>query len=102
MTWNKENIQNLIRTNDRALIKALLKIYENQTEEEKNAEETLYHNGVGFTGVDAKILSSFAEFYLKNGFLTKKQMIITRNKMVKYHKQILILIEQKQNDRGEQ
>jgi hypothetical protein len=68
---------------------ALIKIFEFQTNDEQQTEYTKYVNSVGFSGVDAKILSSLTKFYAKNGFLTPKQQIIVFKKMPKYWKQIL-------------
>lgn len=69
--------------------KALVKIFEYQTADEQQTEYTQYVNSVGFSGVDAKILTGLSKFYLKNGFLTKKQQEIVLKKMPKYWKQIL-------------
>lgn len=70
-------------------IKALLKIAQFQTSEEFESENTRFINGVGFTGIDAPILTSFAKQYLQKGFLTKKQMELLLKKMPKYWRQIV-------------
>lgn len=87
--WDKESIQNLLKTNDNAVIAALLRIYARQTESEKIDKATEDYNTIGFTGVDAEILSSFVEYYQKWGKLSPKQMAITRNKIKKYWRQLL-------------
>jgi hypothetical protein len=91
--WNKASIQDLVRTNDRAAVKALLTVYRNQTDEEQAARVTRENNGVGFTGVDSGILSAFAEQVRDRGFLSPKQMAILRNKIVKYWRQLLAAAE---------
>ena len=48
-------------------LNALVKIYENQTEDEQNSEHTIEANGIGFSGLDGNILSSFATQYKKRG-----------------------------------
>lgn len=68
--------------------RALMRIYENQTEAEKVTGETVEYNGVGFTGVDANILTSFAEGLKKYGSLTVKQMVLLHKKIGKYANQI--------------
>lgn len=68
---------------------ALLKIYEFQTADEQEVGYTREYNGVGFTGVDGDILSSFAEFLKSRKFLSPKQMTILKKKMPKYWKQVL-------------
>ena len=86
--WNEQEIKDFIQTNDKALYGALKKLYACQTADEQKCSETKEHNGVGFNGIDAKFLSSVSEFLIKNGFLTSKQKVITRKKLVKYNKQL--------------
>lgn len=87
--WGKERIQDLLATNDAAVIRALLVVYRNQTSEEQVAHQTVENNGVGFTGVDAELLTSYAQQYLRSGTLSPKQLAITRNKIKKYWRQLL-------------
>lgn len=86
--WTEEEIKELVQTNDKVLYGALRKLYAEQTVDEKADGDTKYHNGVGFNGVDAKIMSSFAEFLKRTGFLTEKQKAVARKKLVKYNKQL--------------
>lgn len=73
---------------DAARLKALLWIYKYQTEEEKQTDSTHVLNGVGFTGTDAEILSSFSKQLIEKGWLSPKQMIIVRKKIKKYENQM--------------
>lgn len=86
--WTEDEIKALIKTNDKALCRAILRLYNEQTEDEKTTGDTKHSNGVGFNKFDAEILSSFAEFFKRTGFLTAKQMIVARKKMIKYSKQL--------------
>ena len=95
MTWTKTSIQSLILSNPAALKRAIIKIYERQTAEEQCADQTIEHNGIGFNGIDAEIMSSFAKQLMSRGFLSPKQVAIARRKMPKYWNQILQLIEEK-------
>jgi len=70
-------------------------IYDNQTPLEKGLENTREENGIGFTGVDGEILSSFAKQYASRGFLSSKQMAILKKKTPKYWKQVLELCDHK-------
>lgn len=90
-TWTEDEIKNLIQVNDKVLYGALKKLYACQTTEEQNDKETHEQNGKGFNGVDAPILSSFCEFLNKTGFLTPKQKVLARKKLVKYNKQLTAL-----------
>jgi hypothetical protein len=91
-TWTKESLRELLATNDAAVVKGMLRIYEYQTETEQNIQATVEHNDVGFSGCDGQILASFAEQYKVRGSLTEKQMVIARKKMKKYAGQLLLIM----------
>ena len=86
--WEKEEIKGLIETRDDAVVRGMLRIYGLQTESEQVFGDTHENNGVGFSGVDGEIMSSFSEFVNKTGFLTFKQMKLARKKMLKYAGQL--------------
>lgn len=86
--WTADEIKEMVQTNDKVLYGALKKLYACQTADEQAVGETKEHNGVGFNGLDAQFLSSTAEFLKKTGFLTDKQKIVVRKKLVKYTKQL--------------
>lgn len=86
--WTEDEMKILVQTNDKVLYGALRRLYECQTADEQSSGETCIRNGAGFNGSDARILSSMAEFLKKTGFLTPKQRVIVRKKLVKYNKQL--------------
>lgn len=86
--WTSEEIKNLIQTSDMVLYTALMRLYERQTSDEIAEGAANHRNGAGFNGIDAAILTSFCKFLNKTGFLTPKQKIIARKKLVKYTKQL--------------
>lgn len=86
--WTEDEIKNLIQTNDKVLYAAFKKLYACQTADEQDTGDTHHVNGIGFNGVDAPILSSMAEFLIKTGFLTPKQKVLVRKKLIKYNKQL--------------
>ena len=86
--WTEEEIKNLVATNDKVLYGALRKLYACQTDEEKVYGAAKEFNGAGFNGVDAPILTSMAQFLEKAGFLTPKQKVLCRKKLVKYNRQL--------------
>ena len=91
-TITKDFIKNQLATNPTWAVKALVKIYERQTIDEQNSQSTKENNGVGFNGLDANILSSFAEQVNKGRNLSVKQMTIVYKKMPRYWKQVASLI----------
>lgn len=84
-------LRNLLTNNAKAATKALIHIYNNQTGTEKAVGKTVDHNGVGFTGADAEILTSFAEQFKRRGSLSQKQMNLLFKKIGKYWRQILMV-----------
>lgn len=85
----KEYIAELLKTNDKALYRSILIIYELQTDEEKYKGETTEHNNIGFGGVDAEFMTSLAIQIKRGQRLSEKQKAIARNKMKKYWKQLM-------------
>lgn len=72
------DIVNLLRTNDKAVCRALVVLKNLQTEDEQDAKTSFVDNRRGFRPQHAKIGTSMAEFYEKNGYLTPKQIAYWR------------------------
>ena len=89
--WTAEEIKNLVQTNDKVLYGALKNLYNCQTADEQHSAETTHANGAGFNAIDAEFLTSVSQFLIKRGFLTDKQKVIVRKKLVKYNKQLTAL-----------
>ena len=94
----KEFVKTKLATDIAWAQRALIKIFELQTEDEKAYATTSVDNGVGFTGCDAEILTSFANGLKKYKRLSPKQMAIVYKKMPKYWKQIITLSEDEKLD----
>jgi len=84
----KNHIQSQLATNPAWAVKALVKLYTYQTASEQSAGHTEEDNGVGFSGVDSTILSSFAVQINKGRTLSAKQMAIVYKRMPRYWKQV--------------
>lgn len=74
----KQEIINLLKTNDKAVIRAILVLNERQTEDEQMMGATTHSNGRGFSAAHAAIGTSMANFYEKNGYLSPKQIAYWR------------------------
>ena len=70
----KESIIQLLKTNDRAVIRALIVLNERQTHDEQSSENTKYQNGRGVRPCHAKMLSSMAKQFIQRGFLSERQI----------------------------
>lgn len=118
--FTTDQILNATTTNDRkAMIQANIEkgpwewvarglevIFEHQTADEQTSETTTHHNGVGFNGVDATLLSSFAKQVkawkaTPEGArrfacpLSPRQLELARKKMKKYAGQLARVAEEK-------
>ena len=85
----KESIQELLRTSDRAVVRALNAVYALQTADEQAGHHTNQSNGVGFSKFDAPFLSEMVTAVRRWGSLTPQQMAVTRNKILRYHRQLV-------------
>lgn len=74
---------------DRAVMKAIIAIYNRQTEDEKKAEDTKHHNGVGFSSADARLGTYYARHLLGGKALTGKHLERARTMAMKYRGQLV-------------
>ena len=88
-------LRELIKTNNKALLRAILCIYNNQTNEEKNKGESIDWNGIGFNRWDSREMSEIAKKIKSGQPLTKGELAKSRNKMHKYWKQLMIISKRK-------
>ena len=89
-------LKDLLKSDDVALQRAIVLIYDRQTEEEKQLQQSVDDNYIGFTKWDAKELGGIA-IKIKNGQqLTKGELAKSRNKMGKYWKQLMAISKQQQ------
>ncbi len=72
------DIVNLLASNDKAIIRALLVLHERQTTDEQVGDTTRHLNGRGFRPCHARMGSSMAKFYQRNGYLSPKQIAYWR------------------------
>lgn len=95
----EEQILTTLKDSPWFVVDAMITIYRRQTPEEVNRHETIDLNGVGFNGVDGRLLTSFSERVLewentpveqrKYRFpLSRKQFALAKKKMPKYSRQL--------------
>ena len=82
-------IKEKLATDDRWLIRGLLKIYEQQTADEQATRTTRVTNAIGFSAFDADFLTGMAKRVQDGYMLTPKQQIATRKAMAKYAGQLV-------------
>lgn len=98
--WTKEEISAKLQTSDAWVVRAVIAIYERQTEDEQVSMTTNHHNSVGFNGVDAEIMSSFAQQAKRRGSLSPKQLVIARRKIMKYAGQLAAIANEANDHRA--
>jgi hypothetical protein len=92
--WKKGDVLALLERSDRAVERAVMAIYSRQTDKERLRERTEQRNGCGFSKFDAHILSSFAVSITRYGHLTRNQLAVARPRIMRYHRQLVEIIEQ--------
>ena len=88
-------LKNLVKNNNKALLKSIVLIYESQTQEEKAKGESIEDNCVGFSKIDAYEMGQVAKKIKSGQPLTKGEIAKSRNKMQKYWKQLMIISKKK-------
>ena len=84
-----EFLRNELETNYIWAERALLRIYQNQTELEKSVGTTYNRNNIGFTPADSRFLSNVAKYTVACGkHLSTKQRVYVMPKMAKYARQL--------------
>ena len=78
-----------LTTDPEQAIKALMTLFDYQTQDEKESGRTKHSNGVGFMQRDDRILTSLALFYRDRGFLTQAQINILISRISKYAGQLV-------------
>ena len=75
---DRTTIVELLKNNDRAVARALVVLTQRQTQSEQSAEATINRNGEGFRPCHARMGTSMAKFYERNGYLSTKQIAYWR------------------------
>ena len=84
-------LKDLVKSNDKALLRAIVLVYDNQTTEEKNKGKSIEDNCAGFSKIDAYEMGKIAQKIKRGEELTRGELAKSRNKMQKYWKQLMII-----------
>lgn len=94
--WDRDSIQSLLRTNDKAVCRALLQLYRRQTASEQSSFSTQVANDQGFTASDAPTLTKLAKRVERNIPLSPAELQLARDRLMKYTRQLLEVIIDRQ------
>ena len=70
-TYDREQIDELLRTSDKAVERAIIRLFELQTADEQRCAQANHNNGVGFSKADSPAGTAFARYLL--GFNWRNQ-----------------------------
>lgn len=87
--WKKE-LQKLLCTNDYAVVRAMERIWDLQTDAEKLSGQALTENGIGFNRVDSAEIKKYVEKHARQS-LDAEDIRVVRSIMLKYWKQLMKL-----------
>ena len=90
-TWNRDQIDNLLRTNPKAVERAIVRLYNLQTQDEQASDDTKHHNSVGFAGYAARNGSYYAKWVLSGRSLTGKHLEKATAISLKHSRQLVIM-----------
>jgi hypothetical protein len=77
----RDSVIELLKSNDRAVARALVALTARQTQDEQSTEHTRYRNGMGFRPCHARMGTSMSKFFERRGYLTPKQVAYWRAAM---------------------
>lgn len=97
IAWDKSRLRQLITTNDKAVERAILAIYDRQTQDEKQVSDTKHHNCVGFSAAHARSGSYYARWIRSGRSLTGRHLEKARTIALHYTGQLLQIIEEKRS-----
>ena len=87
--WTEHNVRELISTNEKALIKALLAIWNYQTNSEQAIGDAIEDNGVGFNKPDSFTAKKYIRIINRGEKLRAYELDKLRRVMYKYVKQLV-------------
>lgn len=87
--WKKE-LQKILCTNDYAVVHAMERIWDLQTDAEKLSGQALTENGIGFNRVDSAEIKKYVEKHARQS-LDAEDIRVVRSIMLKYWKQLMKL-----------
>jgi len=72
--WTREDIVAMLNTNDRAVERGVVAIWQRQTADEQDSDTTRHSNGIGFSGWSAHSGSYYAKWVESGRRLTGKHL----------------------------
>jgi len=93
--FSQAYIFSLLVSNNHAVERAMIAIYNRQTEDEQIAQDTKHSNGKGFAAPDARLGSYYAKWVLSGKQLTGAHLEKARQMSFKYIRQLSEVAKEK-------
>lgn len=97
--WNSESMKEYLRNNNQAVLKAIIVLYNRQTELEKEFKESNVVNGIGFNCKDSWFLSNLARQLIQFRKISKNDFWRARWRILKYSQQLADIANKKEEMR---
>lgn len=103
----REGITQLLLTNDAAVGRALVVLFNRQTQSERQDQMTKHNNAIGFTSGDGRQGAMHAKIYIRNGNLEQWRLDYWRQRnrkgtprIAKYWRQLIDAAERKREGKS--
>lgn len=99
-TWTREQIDDILGGSDRAVERAIVRLYERQTSEEQASSSTLDSNARGFDAFSAKRGTYYARWVLSGRSLTGRHLDTARKIARKHSRQLVEIANEREAQRA--
>lgn len=96
----KNYLKRLLYTDNKFLLRSLLVVYNNQTDDEKYCGRSINDNNRGFSKVDSEELSRIAKRLEEQGKISESDFWTVWSKMPKYWKQLMVHAKAKMKEQN--
>jgi hypothetical protein len=87
-SWTRGDVRKMLRESNLAVQRAVIRLYAEQVDYEKQIKQSFYKNFRGFCKQDGGHFSRVAEQVLKGEPMTREQVEFARPRMMKYARQL--------------
>lgn len=94
--WTPELVREWLLVDNGMVERAVLALFDRQTSDERETEDTVYKNHKGFSAADARRLSKAAKWLIGGNHIDGWHLAEARKRVLKYARQLCIVISENQ------
>lgn len=98
-TYDEAKVVQLLQTNQTFLERALLELFQRQTEDERSYGDVIHRNYRGFSASHASVLTRYAKWLASGRHLTGTHLEKAKEILPRYRRQILDIIAEKNQNK---